>query len=55
MQARIALRKQRKGGSPPSKDAIGKWLEQNPQRGDGIKAADINAALSSGEEVGLGH
>jgi hypothetical protein len=55
MQARISLRRQRKGGPPPSTDAICKWFEQNPNKRQDIGSADIRAALSSGEEVGLKH
>ena len=53
--ARVALRKQSQGGPPPSTHAIHKWLEQHPNKWDGIGQGDIRAAFHSGEEVGLGH
>ncbi len=53
--ARISLRKRSQGGPPPSTDAIREWIEQNQEWRQGISEADIRAAFSSGEEVGLGH
>lgn len=53
--ARISLHKQSQGGPPPTTDAIHKWLEQNQEKRQGIREADIRAAFRSGEEVGLVH
>ncbi len=55
VHARICIRKECPDGPSPSTDTIHKWLENDPERRQGIKAADIYAALNSGEEVGLRH
>jgi hypothetical protein len=52
--ARISLRKQSQDGPPPSTDDIREWPKQTPKR-EGIRQVDVTSALSSGEEVGLGH
>jgi len=50
VHARVSIRKECPSGPPPSVDAINRWVEQNPKKGQGIRFGDIRAAFRSGEE-----